>query len=159
MLGLFRTLLRASTIAVIGMSLAAAGVASGHETVNEADAQHVKKELAEAYDAIEAYAANQREQAYDSAAEALKTADRYIERQQDRISENWSEMSAPARQHARQTMQAIRERRNKAAEWLGSLRTGSTEAWDEIKEGFADAYADLADALVDAEKGSEKSSS
>jgi flagellin-specific chaperone FliS len=122
---------------VAGMPMA--GVASS-EAVTRAE---LRKEVSEAMDAIKNYTYEKREDALQRAKKALGELDAELARREEKLSQNWSEMSELARQRARETSAELRQRRHELAEWYGGMKHGSQRAWDEIKSGFTDAYAEL----------------
>ena len=115
-------------------------------------AAEVRKEMAEAGEAIRNYSADRKDYAVNAAKEVLAKIDKRIDRIEGRIDKAAAEMSQSARARARETLRQLRRKRQEVAEWFGALKHGSTEAWSEIKNGFADAYGDLQDAVTDAEK-------
>jgi N-methylhydantoinase B/oxoprolinase/acetone carboxylase alpha subunit len=77
----------------------------------------------------------------------------------DKRDAKWDGMTDAARTKARKAMRMLRKQRNAAAEWFGSMKSSSTDAWDDIKTGFESAYKELKDALVDADKASSEKAS
>jgi uncharacterized membrane-anchored protein YjiN (DUF445 family) len=75
----------------------------------------------------------------------LDAVDERIDTLQTRLDDNWDNMSKAAREKTQASMKALREQRTQVAEWYGSLKTSSDSAWDEIKEGFSQAYQALAE--------------
>lgn len=110
----------------------------------------VRQETQELLKDLQAYGADQRDEAVAAAQSALDKADTRINKMQDWLDENWSDMSQAAREQARASMDALRERRTQVAESYGSLKTSSHSAWESMKEGFAGAYQALGDAWDDA---------
>ncbi len=160
MLKTMTSVLFAPTALVLGLILVTADAgASSHSPGEAADPVKVEKDLSEAVTAVKNYASNQSQEAYDAAVEALETADRYIERQQDRLSASWDTMTQEARATARDALHEIRKKRNAAGEWLGSMKTASADAWGDVKNSFTEAYDDLSAALTESEKAAEKSGS
>jgi len=119
----------------------------GTDTVSKAE---VKKELRDAAEAIRQYAAAQRQEALKKAEELLKDLDRRIEELERNMDDQWATMSAAARSNARETLKALRQHRNEVAEWYGGLKHSSDGAWEHMKKGFSDAYADLGEAWQNA---------
>lgn len=106
----------------------------------------VREETQELLKDLKAYSAEQRDQAVAAAKAALDKADQRIDEMQDWIDDNWADMSQTAREQARASMDALRERRTQVAESYGSLKTSSASAWEAMKAGFSDAYQALGDA-------------
>ena len=132
------TVIAAGTAALVaGMPMA--GAASS-DSVTRGE---VQKEVKEAMDAIKNYTYEKRDDALQRAKKALGELDAELARREEKLSQNWSEMSELARQQARETSAELRQRRQELAEWYGGMKHGSQRAWDEIKSGFTDAYAEL----------------
>jgi hypothetical protein len=143
--------LRTLLAAAFCTALASAGtMAAGQQANGETDAAQVKKELSEAIASLQDYGAERRDEAYQKAKNALDTADEFIEHQQDNLSEAWSDMSDEAREKKRSTMRTIREQRRNVAEWLGGMKAGTKDAWVDLRDGFKEAFDDLAAAISDA---------
>jgi DNA repair exonuclease SbcCD ATPase subunit len=104
-------------------------------------ADDVRAEISEAIDAIANYSEQESEQAQAEAREALNQLDAEIERREQALRERWAEMSDAARETARSRLQDLREARNRLGERFGALQAGTSSAWDELKAGFADAWA------------------
>jgi chromosome segregation ATPase len=96
--------------------------------------------------ALGAYTADQRDEAVQRAKTALNNLDERIDALEKRIDDNWDQMNKAAREKARANLKALRKQRNEVAEWYGSLKTSSADAWEHIKKGFSDAYKALGDA-------------
>lgn len=116
---------------------------SGNDTVT---AQDVKKETKELINTLQQYTAEQREQAVEETKQALKKLDVRIDELETRVDNNWDKMTQAARQKARDNLKALRQQRNELAEWYGSLKISSAEAWEQMKKGFADAYQSMSNA-------------
>jgi hypothetical protein len=69
-----------------------------------------------------------------------------------RIDRNWEKMDNAARERARNTLTVLREKRIRVAEWYGSMKNSSTEAWGHMKKGFSDSYSSLKSSWEKAEK-------
>jgi hypothetical protein len=102
--------------------------------------------------AIKDYSVEQRDEAVKQAKAALDDADARMRRLERKLDADWDKMDAAARQRARATREAMRRERNQLAEWYGGLRHGSSDAWDEVKSGFAKSYDELRRSLAKARK-------
>lgn len=102
--------------------------------------EEVRTEISEAFDAIADYTAQERDEALADAEAALADLDAEIARREQALRENWSEMSASARARARDQLAELRAARNRLGERYGALQAGAESAWDELKEGFGDAW-------------------
>ncbi|MCF8050574.1 MAG: hypothetical protein K9L59_05005 [Desulfobacterales bacterium] len=114
--------------------------------------KEVKQETQDLIQALQGYTADQRDEAVQRARAALKKLDERIDALETRIDENWDQMNKAAREKARANLRTLRKQRNEVAEWYGSLKTSSAEAWEHMKKGFSDAYKALGDAWEKSEK-------
>ena len=120
--------------------------------------KQVKKETKDLLQTIGSYTADKRDEAVQKAKEGLYKLDKRINALETKIDKNWDKMNEAARKEARENLRALRKQRNQVAEWYGSMKTSSADAWDHIKTGFSDAYKALEDAWEKSEKefGSKK---
>ncbi len=114
--------------------------------------EHVVKETGELLGALKSYSVEQRDKAVAKTQSALDSLDKHIDRLENRIHENWDSMSEASREKAQATLKSLREQRVEVAEWYGSLKSSSGAAWNEIKQGFSDAYAAAWKAWEDADE-------
>lgn len=78
--------------------------------------------------------------------------DKRIEELEARVDESWGKMDKAAREKARANLKALRKQRTQVAEWYGSLKSSTGDAWEHMKKGFSDAYKALNDAWEKSEK-------
>lgn len=114
--------------------------------------EEVKKETQDLLQVIGSYTADKRDEVVQKAKENLDTLDIHIDALEARIDKNWGKMSKDARKKARENLKALRKQRNQVAEWYGSMKTSSADAWDHMKKGFSNAYKALEDAWRKSEK-------
>lgn len=112
--------------------------------------EQVRKEVDEAVEAIRGYSIGRRREAVERARESLAETDRRMDRLESQMSERWARMGSAARQREKEAMADLRRRRNDVAEWTGGMRHGSSDAWEDVKAGFARSYHELAAALHEA---------
>ena len=135
-------------IALYGFApLCYAETASGKTSVEE-----VKQEAQDLIQAIKGYSADQRDEAIRKTKAALASLDKRIDALETRIDNDWDKMDKAAREKARAGLRALRKQRTQAAEWYGSLKNSSADAWGHMKKGFSDAYKALYDAWEKSEK-------
>ena len=127
-------LLATLAMAAPGFSAAAAGATS---------AEDIKQETAELLEALKAYGTEQRDAAVEQSRAALQNLDQRIEVLETRMLDQWDEMDQATRARTRESLRALREQRTHVAEWYGSLKSSSAEAWGHIKQGFSEAYRTL----------------
>jgi phage-related minor tail protein len=112
----------------------------------------VKKETAEALEAIKNYSAEQRDETVKKVKQVMNELDREMERLEEKIDKKWDEMDEAARKNARETQKALRKQRNELAEWYGGIQHSSANAWDEVKRGFIKSYNTLEESFSEAAK-------
>ena len=117
-------------------------------------ARDVSRKTAETGRAIKDYTVAQRGEAVRQAKAALDDADSRIRRLERKLDADWDKMDQSARKKARATLDALRGERNDLAEWYGGLKHGSSEAWEEVKDGFARSYDALRKSFARAGKQS-----
>lgn len=119
---------------------------------DNASVDKIKKETQEFIQTIGSYTADKREKAIQETRERLDKFDKRIDALEARLDKNWNKMSDAARKEARENLKALRKQRNRVAEWYGSMKTSSGDAWDDVKNNFTDAYQDLERIWQDSEK-------
>lgn len=105
--------------------------------------QDVKREMKEAASTIKNYSVAQRDEAVKIAKDTLNKLDIEIDRMEQKLDDNADKMSQSARKKTRSTLQTLRRQRNKVAEWYGSMKHSSGDAWQEVKTGFLKSYSTL----------------
>jgi len=113
----------------------------GAEDAASAD---IKKEIHDLLEVLESYGAAQQEKSVEQTRKALEKIDARIETLQNRLTEEWADLSEASRTRARDALVELRRKRIEVAEQYGSLKSSSVVAWDHMKKGFSDAYRQLA---------------
>lgn len=134
------------TLRAVGLIALLAVPAAAQDTDTLTTSEEVRAEISEAMEAIAAYSEQEREQALAEAREALNQLDAEIERREQALRENWSEMSDAARETAEARLRDLRQARNRLGERYGALESGASSAWDELKTGFSDAWGAFSEA-------------
>jgi ElaB/YqjD/DUF883 family membrane-anchored ribosome-binding protein len=124
----------------------------GQTEDNKNSIEEVKKETQDFLRTLGSYSIDKRDEAVQKAKEGLDKLDKRIDDLETRIDENWDKMNEAARKEARKNLRALSKQRNQLAEWYGSMKTSSTDAWDHMKKGFSDAYKAIEDAWEKSEK-------
>ena len=114
--------------------------------------EEVKQETQDLIQTIKAYTADQRDEAIQKTKSALENLDKRIDSLETRIDNNWDNTNKTAREKVRLNLKALRKQRIKVAEWYGSLKNSSADAWEHMKKGFSDAYQALYDAWEKSEQ-------
>ncbi len=138
--------------AAIGFLVFGGPALAGSSDSQEPSGSKVKKELSETLQAIKGFAAEQREEAVKQAKIALEEMDAAMERLEKRIDQNWEKMDQTARKKARETLTALKKKRNELAEWYGGMKHSSANAWERVKGGLLESYQTLKESFQEAEK-------
>lgn len=137
-----------AVIAMFGLTPVVHAAASSDST----SVKDVQRETKDLIQALKNYTASQKEEAIKKTKTALNNLDQRIDALEARVDKNWDKMNKATREKARASLRAMRRQRTEVAEWYGSLKSSSTDAWDQMKKGFTDAYATLNEAWNKAEK-------
>jgi hypothetical protein len=92
------------------------------------------------------YTVDQKDEAILKTKTALDKLDKRIDALEASVDERWDKMDKDTRKKASESLKALRKQRNQVAEWVGSLKSSTKNAWEHMKEGFSDAYKALNDA-------------
>ncbi|WP_446008468.1 hypothetical protein [Candidatus Electrothrix sp.] len=114
--------------------------------------EEVKKESQDLLKTIGSYTADKKEEALEKTKEGLTKLDKRINALEKSVDKNWDTMSKAARKKSRENLRELRKQRNQVAQWYGSMKASSADAWDHMKEGFSDAYKALENAWEKSEK-------
>lgn len=126
-------------IAIFGLtSICAAAPASDKTSLED-----VKQESKEFIQILQGYSAAQRDEAIAKIKVTLDDLDQRITALEATIDANWEKMDKTARENARIRLQELHKERTQVAEWYGSLKSSSAEAWEQTKKVFSEAYKNL----------------
>lgn len=135
-------------IGILGVATICYGQAEDTST----SLKEVKKETHELLQTIGSYTADKKDEAVQKAKVGLDKLDKRIDALETKIDKNWGKMDEGARKKARENLRYLRKKRNYVAEWYGSMKNSSADAWDHMKKGFSDAYRALEEAWENSEK-------
>lgn len=136
---------------LIGM-LGITPICYAETSTDKTSIEEVKKETQDLLQTLNAYTVEQREEAIRKTKTALDNLDKRIDSLQARIDRSWDQMDKAARDKARSNLRALRKERTQVAEWYGSLKSSTGDAWEHMKKGFSKAYKSLIDAWEKAVK-------
>lgn len=147
---------RTSRFVIVVVLIAVFGIVSGCSDQTSTDkttakidkttAKEVKQEMQALLQTLKGYTADQRDEAVRKTKTALDNLDSRIDALETSIDNNWDRMDKAAREKARANLKALHKQRTELAEWYGSLKSSSADAWEQVKKGFSDAYKALSDA-------------
>jgi hypothetical protein len=129
-------------IAIFAMT----SLCSAATTSDKTSLEDVKKESKDLIQTLKGYSAAQRDEAIARIKVTLDDLDQRITALEATIDANWEKMDKAARENARIRLQELHKERTEVAEWYGSLKSTSAEAWEQTKRVFSDAYKDLNEA-------------
>ena len=112
--------------------------------------EDVQEELSAAIASLKGYSISQREVAVEKAGATLDELDKQIEVLRQRTANDWGSLSVEAREARLTALKNLTRQRNDLAEWYGGMKYSSSQAWNEVREGFVDAYEVLQNAWTDA---------
>lgn len=121
-----------------------------------ASSENPKEEVKEAAEAIGSYTVEQKNAAVAKAGELMEKLDDKIDVWEEKMEANWDDLKESSQENYRKSLRKMRQQRNELSEWYGSMKHSSSEAWNEVKEGFSNAYDGLVDAYSDSEKNISK---
>ena len=126
-------------IAIFGLT----ALCSAATTSDKTSLEDVKQESKELIQTLEGYTAAQRDEAIAKINATLNHLDQRINALEATIDNNWDKMDKTAREKARASLQELRRERMEVAQWYGSLKSSSVDAWEQMKKVFSDAYISL----------------
>jgi len=110
-------------------------------------AETVKQETAEALAALKDYTIESRDEMIEEANQLLAYLDQRIDRLSSKIEAQSASAQDSVKAQWQETLATLRKQRVQVAEWLGGLQYSSQEAWEEVKEGFSQAYQELSESV------------
>lgn len=146
------TMRRIAAPAALAAIFAVAMPVQAQTAEDKASVERITQEADDLMSALKAYGAAQRDEALKKTQAALDSLDKRIDALESRVDSQWSKMDDAARKQARESLRALQRERREVAQWMGSMRDGSAEAWDRIKAGFVGAYDALNKAWQKTEK-------
>ena len=114
------------------------------------------KETKEAIAAIGDYTVEQKDKAVDKAKEMMDEIDDRMHVLEGKMEAGWDDMQQSTKDKYNSTMKSLRKQRNDLAEWYGSMKHSSKDAWQEVKNGFSKSYDTLVQSWQTAEDEMEK---
>jgi ABC-type protease/lipase transport system fused ATPase/permease subunit len=135
-------------VAMLGM----APLVSAAMKSDQTSAAEVRQETENLLKTLKSYTIEQRDEAVRKTAEVLEKLDKRIDAQEKWLDENWAKMDQAARESARASLKELHRQRNQVAEWYGSMKSSSGEAWEHMKTGFSEAFKSLQKAWEKSEK-------
>lgn len=142
------TRLAATSILSLALALPLAAQETSQDTQgsDRVTAEEIRAEFDEAFETIRSYSEDQRDEAVDAMRETLSGIDSEIARLEQQARENWAGMSEATQEQTRETLNALRDRRNELSEAFGAMQESSRSAWDQVQDGVAHAWSEVRNA-------------
>jgi len=121
-----------------------------------AASETAQQETAEALAAIKDFTIESRDEMLEEATQWLAYIDQRIDRLSSKIETQSASATDSVKAQWQEALKTLREQRIAVAQWLGGVQYSSQEAWEEVKEGFSQAYQDLSGTLQTEETKMEK---
>ncbi len=115
------------------------------------------EETKEAIAAIGDYSVEQKDKALKKAEEMLAEIDDRLDVLQDKMEAGWDSMQQSTKDQYKSSLKSLHRQRNNLAEWYGSMKHSSKDAWQEVKKGFSKSYDTLMQSWQKAEDELEQS--
>ena len=113
----------------------------------------IQKETTDLLKALKNYSVEQRDIAVRETKAAIDQLDKRLEDLETDTLKTWDQINNATRDEKRKILKNLRKQRSELAEWYGSLKAGSADGWDEIKDGFSKAYQALSNSWEKAQQG------
>lgn len=141
-------------VMVLAMAAPLPVVSDSGEGENQAEPEAANETMGERWsktlESLQSYGADQRDEALAAGKKTLDAMDERIDKMEAWTSKHWDSLSEEARERRTAMLNSMREQRRKVAEWYGGMKHSSSEAWDNVKEGFIRSYDKLQSAYEDA---------
>ncbi len=139
-----------AALLITATTVVRANQTGGTDTSTQTTAKEVKKEWAEAVDAIKGYSLDQRDAALNKADALLISMDSQIEKLESQAQNEWKDLKGDAKANRQAALKSMRQQRAELSEWYGGMKHSSEEAWEEVRTGFVNAFSTLDKSFTDA---------
>src|SRR6185436_13325866 len=124
--------------AAILIALLGAGSATA---IAETTTKDISKKTGEAWDTVKSYTVEKKDEAMAYGRKLVRQTDREI----GALEKKAAKASGEAKAQFESDVQELKVKRGEASKKLDEMGKATSGAWDEAKNGFADAYKDLQD--------------
>jgi hypothetical protein len=130
------------TLLLVGI-LGVAPLCNAQMSNQDTSIKEVKEDTKDLLQTIGSYSVDKKNEAVEKVKNSLDKLDNRIDTLESRVDNNWDKMNKKARLEARENLKALRKQRNEVAQWYGSMKNSSANAWEHMKKGFSNAYKTL----------------
>lgn len=141
-----------TTISILTAMTGILSPAHAQTAGDKASIEDIRKETRDLLTAFRSYTIQQQDEAIRKAKAALDRLDQRIDELETRIDNEWDKMNEAVREKTRSNLKLLRKQRVKVAEWYGSLKSSTADAWDHLRDGFSNAYKAFYDSWEKAEE-------
>ncbi len=106
-------------------------------STDKASIEEVKQETQDLLQTLDAYTADRKGEAIHKTKASLDKLDKRIDALEAHVDESWDKIDRDTRKKFRDSLKALRKQRNQLAEWYGSLKSSTENAWEHMKTGFS----------------------
>lgn len=135
-----------SLLFLLLLALPAAGFAQEAED-GASSGEKLKQDAMEFMESLKQYSAEKQQQAAEKFKSELDQMDKRLEKMERRFEEEKSEMSREMREKTKSSLEELRRQREEMAAWLEKFKTGSKDAWDQLREGLSKSFRDFSRSL------------
>lgn len=110
--------------------------------------ERLKTEFSDSIDSLKSYSIAKKEQATKSAQETLAQVDEQLDEYENMVNDKWDTLSTESKKNYRNTIKALRIKRNQLSENLGTMKNSTKNQWEEAKTNFKNSWDDFKDAWL-----------
>ncbi|MCL7943705.1 hypothetical protein [Marinobacter sp. ATCH36] len=146
----YRLLLQASALLLVMIMPLAQSQAAEDE--GEVTVETLRQDVENLDQELNDFTAERRERLMTGIDEVLSDIDARTATLENRLKEDWDEADRLARAQAQTALASLRRERARVTEWYQRMQDSADYTWESMKEGFNDAFDQLAEAWQKAEQ-------
>lgn len=114
-------------------------------------ARRVRHHAGKVMEALKDYTSEQKEKALNQAKETMDQLDDSIDALQQKLYSRWSDLDELTRDKMQGQLSSLSKKRNQLAQWYGAMMQSSTDAWEDVKDGFVTCFRELSSSFQEAQ--------
>lgn len=126
-------------------------VSFARRLASDRSARKVRYHAGKALEALKHYTSEQKDEALNKAKATMDQLDESIDALQQKLYSEWSDLDQSGRDKLRSRLSSLGKQRNQLAQWYGAMMQSSSDAWEEVKEGFVKSFKELRDSFQEAQ--------
>jgi uncharacterized membrane protein YgaE (UPF0421/DUF939 family) len=126
-------------------------VSFARRLATDRSARKVRYHAGKALDALKDYTSEQKDEALSQAKATMEQLDENIDALQQKIYNRWSDIDQDTRDKLQSRLHNLSQKRNQLAQWYGSMMQSSSDAWEDVKDGFMNSFKELRDSFQEAQ--------